>query len=305
MSRVAEQDTIAGLFWGSARLKAFLIASDGSILDQHVNDAGVGSLDREDMVMATREIANRWPEARTIYAAGMIGSPLGWLDMPYVVAPAGVSQIAGAARPVEIGDVFVTLLPGVACRRSTDDAPDVMRGEEVEMLGAAADLPGDCLVAIPGVHAKWASIGDGCIADFFTSLSGEIFDRMTAQGLLASIATGAAENGPAFIRGVSAGRRGRPSLSATLFGVRAMVVRGDLPAAQATSYLRGLLIGGDLEDADVLLGGLRARDVAVVGGDDVQLTISALFDAGCRVVQMSSETAVGRGFAAIDRACCG
>ena len=59
---------------------------------------------------------------------------------------------------------------------------------------------------LPGTHTKWVIVRDGRVTDFFTSMSGEIFDRLTAQGLLASIVDGEARPGQAFDDGVAAGR---------------------------------------------------------------------------------------------------
>ena len=61
----------------------------------------------------------------------------------------------------------------------------------------------DGWVALPGTHTKWARLENGRVVDFFTSMSGEIFDRLTAKGLLASIVEGEAKEGPAFDKGVA------------------------------------------------------------------------------------------------------
>src|SRR3546814_1406071 len=63
----------------------------------------------------------------------MVGSNRGWIDAGYVAAPATIDALAAnVVRPIE----GVAIVPGVS--RSVDGRGDVMRGEEVQLLGAAA-----------------------------------------------------------------------------------------------------------------------------------------------------------------------
>ena len=52
--------------------------------------------------------------------------------------------------------------------RRCDDRADVMRGEEVQLLGAhaAGMVAADALVCHPGTHNKWARLDGGRIARF-------------------------------------------------------------------------------------------------------------------------------------------
>lgn len=299
MSRAAEQD-IVGINWGSAQFRAFRIAADGLLIDDHAAPSGVAGLDRAGMASMVRGLAERWPDHGPVYASGMIGSNIGWAQAPYADAPASADDIAAAAVPALIGETAVRIVPGVACRRAFDDAPDVMRGEEVELLGLAAMGYGDGVAALPGTHSKWVRLEGGRIVDFFTAISGEIHDRLTTQGLLASIVEGEAVDGEAFQAGVATGRTRRLGLGTLLFGARARVMRGDLARGESASYIRGLLIGAEIADALDLWPGLARAPVPLIGHGSLSgLYVAALASVGVESRLVAPREACLRGFRAI------
>jgi 2-dehydro-3-deoxygalactonokinase len=194
----------------------------------------------------------------------------------------------------------VHIVPGITCRRSFDGEPDILRGEEIEMIGLAALGTSDGWVALPGTHTKWARLERGRVVEFFTSMSGEIFDRLTQKGLLASIVDGEAKDSPVFLKGVAAGRARKLSLGTLLFGARAQVVRGFLSKADAASYLRGLLIGSEIADAMAVYPTAGDAAVPLIGNRVVcTLYASALNAAGIASELVDSRTACLRGFRAL------
>ena len=300
MSRGDEGGTFVGVNWGSTNFRAFLIGANGAAIDEYAAPAGVVVLDRSGMAARMNELAERWPNRGPVYASGMIGSNVGWTEVPYVVAPAGCADLAAAAVATQIGNVPTHIVPGITCRRSFDDAPDILRGEEIELMGLAALRSADGWVALPGTHTKWARLEKGCVVDFFTSMSGEIFDRLTAKGLLASIVDGEAADGPAFQKGVAAGRARELGLGTLLFGARAQVVRGVLAKSDAASYIRGLLIGSEIADAMAVYRTLGEGVVPLIGNQQLcRLYASALGSAGISSELIDSREACLRGFRAL------
>ena len=298
MSRGA--DTFVGVNWGSTNFRAFLIGADGAAIDEHSAPAGVVALDRDGMAGMMNELAARWPNSGPVYASGMIGSNVGWIEVPYAEAPAGCAKLARSAIPAQIGNVSLHIVPGIACRRSFDGEPDILRGEEIELIGLAALRGSDGWVALPGTHTKWARLEQGRIVDFFTSMSGEIFDRLTTKGLLASVVADEAADGPVFLEGVAAGRARRLSLSVLLFGARAQVVRGVLAKVDAASYIRGLLIGSEIADALTVYPTLSDAVVPLIGNRALcTLYASALRAASVSTELIESREACLRGFRAL------
>lgn len=270
-----------GINWGSSNFRAYLIDADGRLLDEHSAPKGVAALDRDGMAAMIATVVERWPGEHPIVASGMIGSNIGWIELPYAETPAGAEALLAASAETRMGPANVRILPGIACRRSFDDAPDILRGEEIELFGLVAMGHRDGLVALPGTHTKWARLEDGRVTDFFTAMSGEIFDRLTMQGLLASIVEGDAHDGPAFRRGVAEGKARALGLGTLLFGARARVVRGLLPKPEAASYIRGLLIGAELADALAVHPSLGEATVPLIGNGPLsRLYAAALETAG-------------------------
>lgn len=303
MLRGVADGEIVGVNWGSSAFRAWRIAADGRVLAEHSEPSGVAGLDRAGMAAVADGLVERWDWRGPTYACGMIGSNVGWVEAPYLDSPADAAALARAVVPVEIGRLALRILPGIACRRAFDDAPDILRGEEVELLGFAASHPDFTgLAALPGTHSKWARLKQGRLVEFMTSMSGEIFDRLTTAGLLSSIVDGPAKEGEAFVTGVAAGRRRALGLSTLLFGARARVMRGELTRADAASYLRGLLIGAELADAEAVYGPPTGAVPLIGNPVAASLYAAALRLAGTDGRPVASRNACVRGFLAVHRA---
>ncbi|WP_420139839.1 2-dehydro-3-deoxygalactonokinase [Sphingomonas sp.] len=231
---------------------------------------------------------------RLFLLAGMIGSNRGWVEAPYIPCPLSLDDLVSRLEWVEPGRTAI--VPG-AC--ITDGARvDVMRGEEVQLLGAAAAglVPADVGLCHPGTHAKWAELKDGALVNFRTVMTGELFALLRAHSLLAAQMKGDAVDGPAFREGVARGFDDR-ALTADLFGTRARILLGRLEPDDAASYVSGLLIGADIAiGVDMVPPGT----IALIG--DLRLT--ALYAAALKVVgretlEVDGETAFLAGIKAI------
>ncbi|SEL60271.1 2-dehydro-3-deoxygalactonokinase [Pseudoxanthomonas sp. GM95] len=295
----ASHDPLIGINWGSSNFRAYRIGADGAVEDTLEAAAGVATLKRDGMIDMAARLQARWPDARRVIAAGMIGSNIGWADAGYAQAPAGLDDIAAQLVPARIGVLDLHIVPGVTCVRTADGAPDVMRGEETELFGllASGQLEAAPVIALPGTHTKWVAMDDGRIGQFMTAMSGEMHDRMTSAGVLASVVAGASEDGPAFREGVRVATTQSLGLGTLLFGVRARVIRGVLPLEQANGYLRGLLIGAEIADALALFPALKGSTVPLVGAGPVcALYRAALEELGIGARFVASADAVVRGF---------
>lgn len=296
-------DSIVGINWGSSNFRAHLIAPDGAVVDTLEAPAGVATVQRDGMVDIAGRVRARWPDPTRFYAAGMIGSNVGWTDAGYVDCPAGFDRLSKRLVPTRIGELDLHIVPGLACVRERDGAPDIMRGEETELLGLqASGRLGDApLVALPGTHTKWVRIVDGRVQEFMTAMSGEIYDRLTAAGLLASIIEGSGSDGAEFRDGVRTSASRTLGLGALLFGARARVIRGMLPKADASAYLRGLLIGSEIVDALELFPRRENVAIPLVGSPAVcALYAAALDELGIASHAVASADAIARGFVEID-----
>lgn len=262
--------------WGTTNRRVFVLDADGGVVETRVDDAGVLAVsDFPAEIAALRAAAGGAP----LLLAGMIGSNRGWVEAPYVTTPAGLADLAAASiRPLP----GVTIVPGVAQR---DPArPDVMRGEEVQLLGLASDG----LFCHPGTHSKWVTIADARITGFRTVMTGDLMAALTARSILSDLLAHPADDDDAFAAGVDT-MLGGGDLTAELFGVRARVLTGHLAASRGSSRVSGLLIG-----ADVVAGlrGAAPGPVTLVGAPALcRLFAMALQRAGRSSVTIDGEAA--------------
>lgn len=283
-------DTFLAIDWGTTNRRVFLIES-GQVVRTERDDRGVTSV--SDFAAEAVGIRGRFGDLPMLMA-GMVGSNIGWRAAPYVPAPAGIADLA--ANLLWIDDV-TAIVPGV----SVTGPADVMRGEEVQLLGAVAAglVPGDALLAQPGTHCKWALMEGGRIAGFTTAMTGELFALVRKHGLLASQLGAEVTLGQAFVDGVEEGRK--RDLAASLFGIRAAKLLGEREDSDAASFASGVLIGSDVAArleraghdtvhilADPGLGGLYAAAIEVQGRRGTIIDSHAAFVAG--IIAIGSQT---------------
>ncbi|KAB7644881.1 2-dehydro-3-deoxygalactonokinase [Polymorphobacter fuscus] len=228
--------------WGTTNRRVYHVLDDGRVVDRLDDAEGVAALSPEAYPAAIAALRARFG-ALPVLAAGMVGSTRGWREAPYVAAPAGLETIAAGLLAVGDG---VAIVPGVC--QADGDRPDVMRGEEVQLLGAVAAglVPADAVLVQPGTHSKWVTMAGGRIAGWRTRMTGELFALLRDRSVLAEMMQGPVAPGPAFCEGVD--RRGE-DLTAALFEVRAGVLLGRRAAADGAAFASGLLIGAEIAAA--------------------------------------------------------
>jgi 2-dehydro-3-deoxygalactonokinase len=277
--------------WGTTNRRGYAIGGGGRMTDEMEDDQGilaVGAGGFGDAVGALRTRLGDLP----LLLAGMVGSNRGWVEAPYVPCPAGLPELAARLQWVE--PERIAIVPGVSYLDGA--AADVMRGEEVQVLGAVGEgmIPSDALVCHPGTHNKWIKVEDDRIASFRTVMTGELFNLLREHSILADLLAGPASAGAAFEAGV---RHGLASdeLTAELFSVRARVLLGKAAREDAASYTSGLLIGSDIRiglrsappGEIVVMGrpeltGLFAAALAVAGRPAREIDGEEAFLAGAR-----------------------
>lgn len=275
--------------WGTTNRRAYRLSAQGAVEADWRDGQGILSVAPGGFAAEAAAIRARLGDLPML-CAGMVGSNRGWTETPYLPCPVGLGEIA--ARLTWVEPERTAILPGVAM---AGERPDVMRGEEVQLLGAAAAglVPAGVLLCQPGTHCKWAEIAEGKLAGFVTAIPGELFALLKAHSLLAPQLAGAVDPNAAFLEGVAdAG----DDLLARLFSVRAASLLGRRRDADAAAYASGLLIGTDVKArnlagrdvhvlADSELGGLYRAAVAAVGGHPNIVDSHAAFLAGINAIR--------------------
>jgi 2-dehydro-3-deoxygalactonokinase len=282
---VAWAEGFIAVDWGTTNRRAWRIDGDGRVTEEMADDRGILAVPAGGFLGEVAAITGRLGNL-PLLLAGMIGSNRGWLEAPYVPAPAGLSDLAAGLRWVEPGRSAI--VPGVSY--AAGEAADVMRGEEVQILGATADdlISPDALVCHPGTHNKWIRLDSGRIVAFRTVMTGELFNLLKAHSILADLLATQARPDAAFAAGVRHGLD-RNDLTAELFSVRARVLLGKADKESPASYLSGLLIGADLR---VGLELRTEKEIVVMGRPDLtRLYAAALAEAGHRGREIGGEEA--------------
>lgn len=265
MSPNGTRPRLVALDWGTSSLRAYLLGDDGAVLDRRAEPSGILNVPGREFAAVYDAITSRWRAAHPglpSLASGMIGSAQGWIEAPYADVPADLETVARTLAVVP--GIGLRIVAGLAQRGR---APDVMRGEETQLLGAMAELPGlaeRAVVVLPGTHSKWARVARGRIEGFTTYMTGELYAvlaRHSILGRLADATSAADASGGAFARGVRQARDARAALASLLFSARSAVLVGDLPPEDSLAYLSGVLIGDEVRAA--LATGERPR--ALVG----------------------------------------
>jgi 2-dehydro-3-deoxygalactonokinase len=262
---------LIALDWGTSSLRAYLLDRAGAVLDSGSSDQGILAAAATGFDAVFEQHAGRWLAAHgplPVIASGMIGSRQGWVEAPYCDCPAAAHDIAAAVVcHTSAQGRSIHFVPGLRWR-GEGGLPDVMRGEETQILGSLAHDREDGAFVLPGTHSKWARVESGRIASFATFMTGELYAVLKKHSILGRLMDGDGPGDDAFARGVSvaADTRAHPGgLPAKLFSVRSLGLMGDLPHAALSSYLSGLLIGSELAEARTcgfVGAGQRVRIVA-------------------------------------------
>ncbi|WP_434596405.1 2-dehydro-3-deoxygalactonokinase [Pseudomonas sp. R4-83] len=259
------QAQLIALDWGTTSLRAYKLAADGVVLEQRALSSGIMQLPKAPRIIHGRECADGfelafdqacgdWLDAQPnlpVIACGMVGSAQGWREAAYCETPADVANLGKSLQAVvSLRGATVHIVPGVIQRSRL---PNVMRGEETQVLGVLQQLPAeagaDLLIGLPGSHSKWVEVVDGCITHFDTFMTGEVFAVLSEHSILGRTQQPSATfEAQAFDRGVQVALSadGELGVLSTLFSARTLGLTGELSPTLQADYLSGLMIGHEL-----------------------------------------------------------
>lgn len=178
--------------------------------------------------------------------SGMITASIGLRDVPHAAMPfalEGSDLRIERLMPAPAGLGPVLLVSGA---RTADD---VMRGEETQVVGAAAlGAPREALYLLPGTHCKHVTVAGGRATGLRTYLTGEFFSLLARKSILANSIeeAGAGSDEAAFAEGVHKGAA--ENLLHATFGVRVAELSARRSRRAGWHYLSGLVIGAELRD---------------------------------------------------------
>ena len=260
---------LVALDWGTTALRAFRLDDQGQVLEQRHRPWGImnlppapaGHTDTEPdaaFERALQDACGDWLTALPsvpVLACGMVGSAQGWREAKYLHAPTSLNALASGLTVVPRSNATpVHIVPGLLQRGAL---PNVMRGEETQVLGVLADAAlastSPVLVGLPGTHSKWVVAhqdGPRCSIDqFHTFMTGEVFAALRGHTILGkTMQAPTAPDDAAFAQGLEVARSSDAALGllSHIFSTRTLGLTGALPATAQADYLSGLLIGHEM-----------------------------------------------------------
>jgi 2-dehydro-3-deoxygalactonokinase len=260
------QAQLIALDWGTTSLRAYRLGENGRVLEQRSLAAGImqlppaprpvaGQMCSDGFELAFDQACGDWLDATPglpVIACGMVGSAQGWREAPYQQTPASVAALsAGLVQVRSLRGVDLHIIPGVLQRSAL---PNVMRGEETQVLGILSALPASeaqkpLLIGLPGSHSKWVRAAQGSIEHFDTFMTGEVFAALSSHTILGrTMQRSDVFDAAAFDRGVQVARSatGAAGPLSTMFSCRTLGLTGELSGAAQPDYLSGLLIGHEV-----------------------------------------------------------
>jgi 2-dehydro-3-deoxygalactonokinase len=283
--------------WGTSSFRLWLVDRAGNVLGERRSAEGMMAAGKPGFatVLQSHLDAVGAAPGLPVVVCGMAGARGGWVEAGYVDTPARLASILKHAVTVPGQDRDIRILPGIAQRDRK--APDVMRGEETQLLGALGmDAADDAVVCMPGTHSKWVRVSGGTVEHFATFMTGELFDVVSRETILSHAVTGAdaAEDIDALKSAVTAAFETPAFAANLLFQVRSgQLLYGGTPSS-AREKISGTLIG--LELAAGLTGEIPRTGITLVASGRLQMLYQLAFETvSVPVRSIGAEDAVRRG----------
>jgi 2-dehydro-3-deoxygalactonokinase len=282
--------------WGTSSFRLWLVDRNGHVTAERRSQEGMMAAAKPGFAAVLQshlDAVGASPELPVI-VCGMAGARQGWVEAGYVDAPAPLAAILKQAVRVPGQDRDIRILPGIAQRDTK--APDVMRGEETQLLGALGiDAVGEAIVCLPGTHSKWVRANGGTVERFATFMTGELFDAVSRHTILSHAAAGAEEEDIDAFRSAVMAAFEAPAFAANLlFQVRSgQLLYGGKPS-EAREKISGTLIG--LELAAGLADGVPTSGITLIASGRLRMLYQSAFETVSVAVRaIEAEDAVRRG----------
>ena len=192
---------------GTTNTRVFIVKDDGRIVASGSKKVGVRDTSitgsRDALRNGVTELFFQVLEENSIadgniafaIASGMITSEIGLIEIPHLVAPVGLKELAGGIVKVDDPAVLPIRRPVYFVRGVRNNYPDnaevkdlriidFMRGEEVQCMGVLADpaTPTPCSIVALSSHTKVMYIdSERRIVASNTTLSGQFYEALVGS----------------------------------------------------------------------------------------------------------------------------
>ncbi|NBS73609.1 MAG: 2-dehydro-3-deoxygalactonokinase [Betaproteobacteria bacterium] len=275
-----------GVDWGTSSLRVARFENQ-KVIEERSNDQGIMRVPSGGFKQTLQNLCADWLQDDTrVLISGMAGSTQGWALAPYCPCPANAKDIEQHLLWIE--PQKIAIVPGLVCEHA--HAPDVMRGEEVQIFGALQLLQlQDATIVLPGTHSKWVRVDKGRIMHFETFMTGEVFAALRSYTILSrtlpTLDSPSNWNDTGFDQGVALSLQ-QHSLLHTAFSTRTLSLLQRNDDAFLLSYLSGLVIGEEIRAQHLK----PSQSLVVIASDQLQTRYQrALQHLGCAVTCIGNQ----------------
>lgn len=191
---------------GTTNSRVYIVDEYGKIYGKATKQVGVrdtattGSKDtlrnglKETIVRASKDADIDVKDIQAVFSSGMITSEIGLMEIPHLMAPCGIEELANSVTLVENAGLTDEKIPVYFVRgiknhmQEKIENPtaivgelDFMRGEETQVLGMLSDsrvkLP--MMIVVLSSHTKFIPVSNtGKILGSLTTMSGQMYDAI-------------------------------------------------------------------------------------------------------------------------------
>jgi 2-dehydro-3-deoxygalactonokinase len=277
MTTQSKNAAFALVDWGTTNLRVWLTDPAGKPVAEETTSDGMGALGRDQFAPVLERVLTGLNAAHDlpVMICGMAASRQPWREAPYASSPVNLADLAAHSVAFQSHQRLIRILPGIA--RKDASRPDVMRGEETQLLGlSVVKNVSSGLACLPGTHSKWVKLANNAVVDFATVMTGELYALLRQHSILRH-STGddakVSATDPVFLNYVQIGLSATGGLG-RLFSIRAASLVNNTTAEQSSAALSGLLIGTEIRDASAILDQLGG-DIHIIGSDSLGLLYQA------------------------------
>ncbi|MDZ7694442.1 MAG: 2-dehydro-3-deoxygalactonokinase [Balneolaceae bacterium] len=258
-------DLLFSCDWGTSSFRLGLIDRDSEeVLYSRSTRGGIKKLDHEwkqqinsstresfflnyleQQIQQLGEQISRPLNKIPVISSGMVSSSIGMYELPYASVPFSLKKPVLPQKLILQTNKFPRDLLIISGIRT---AKDVMRGEEVQLVGLDSDHElKNAICVIPGTHSKHVFVEDNTVVDFKTYMSGELFELLCSHSVLAASVQDSEQplNIDAFHEGLEEARQ-KDFLHA-IFGIRTNDLLLGLHKRRNLDLLSGLVIGTEIQ----------------------------------------------------------
>lgn len=215
-----------------------------------------------------------------ILASGMITSNIGMIEVPHLIAPVKIEDLAKnivfKTFP-EFSNIPIGFIAGVKNKINGEklklDELDMMRGEEVEVFGLSEkyNINNECVFILPGSHCKIVKFSkEREIESCITTLSGELLWNLTNNTILKSSLKSSfvkTIEQDVFFEGVKYSEK--LGINRSAFLVRSMEQLGHTDENQRANFLLGAVLNLDIMAFmnSEIMNAKKCNEIVIAGND--------------------------------------